>query len=85
MKGLKLRTMQSDVHLRAFRALGALPTPMAFAELYTALQTGTLDGQENAIAVMVPGRIYEVQKYLSPTQHVLTNIVMVLSLRCGTT
>ncbi|WP_378133957.1 DctP family TRAP transporter solute-binding subunit [Chelatococcus sp. GCM10030263] len=79
MKGLKLRTMQSDVHLRAFRALGALPTPMAFAELYTALQTGTLDGQENAIAVMVPGRLYEVQKYLSPTQHVLTNIVMVLS------
>lgn len=79
MVGLKLRTMQSDVHLKAFRALGALPTPMAFAELYTALQTGTLDGQENPVAVIVPGRLYEVQKYYSPTQHVMTNIVMSLS------
>lgn len=79
MSGLKIRTRQSEVDLRAFRELGALPTPMAFSELYTALQTGTLDGQENSIAIMLPARLYEVQKYFSATNHSLTNIVMVLS------
>jgi len=79
LKNLKIRVQQADDHLLAFEAMGALPTPMAFGELYTALQTGTLDGQENAISVMLPSRIYEVQKYYSPTNHMFTNTVFIVT------
>ncbi len=69
-EGLKVRTMENRVHQEAFRQLGANPTPMAFPELFTALQQGTVDGQENPITVIVATNFWEVQDYLSLTGHV---------------
>ena len=70
VRGLKIRTMENQVHMQAFRALGALPTPMAFSELVPALQQGTVDGQENPIPVIVANNLNQVQKFLSLTRHV---------------
>ncbi len=70
LKGLKIRVMQDPVYLAMFRALGANPTPMAFGEVFTALQQGVIDGQENPYANIVQRKLYEVQKYLSTTAHV---------------
>lgn len=72
LKGLKIRCMEIPAHLRMFEALGALPTPMPFSELYTALQTGTVDGQENSAMVMMDGSIYEVQKYYTLDGHLIS-------------
>jgi tripartite ATP-independent transporter DctP family solute receptor len=69
LKGLKLRTPNAFVTLEAFKALGALPTPMGFGEIYSALQLGTVDGQENPIAHILTQKWYEVQKYFSLTGH----------------
>ncbi len=69
LKGLKLRTMENPVHMATFKQLGADPTPMAFSELFTALQTGAMDGQENPIPIIYNSRFYEVQKYVSLTGH----------------
>jgi tripartite ATP-independent transporter DctP family solute receptor len=69
MKGLKLRTPNSSVSLESFKALGALPTPMGFGEIYSALQLGTVDGQENPIAHILTQKWYEVQKFFSLTRH----------------
>ncbi|SBV97230.1 Tripartite ATP-independent periplasmic transporter solute receptor, DctP family [uncultured delta proteobacterium] len=69
LKGLKLRTPNSQVTLESFKALGALPTPMSFGEIYSALQLGTVDGQENPIAHILTQKWYEVQKYFSLTGH----------------
>lgn len=77
--GMKMRTMQSEVHLLAFKAMGTLPTPIAFPELYTALQTGTVDGEENPVSVVRTARLYEVQKHMSMTKHVFNNTVMLTS------
>lgn len=77
--GLKHRTMENDAHILAFRTLNALPTPMAFTELYTSLQNGTLDGQENPISVIISGKLYEVQTHMSLTGHALTNALILVS------
>ena len=69
LKGLKLRTPNSQVTLESFRALGALPTPMGFGEIYSALQLGTVDGQENPVAHILTQKWYEVQKFFSLTNH----------------
>ncbi|MEC8936012.1 MAG: DctP family TRAP transporter solute-binding subunit, partial [Pseudomonadota bacterium] len=69
-EGLRVRTMENAVHQEAFRQMGARPTPMAFPELFTALQQGTVDGQENPITVIVATNFWEVQDYLSLTGHV---------------
>lgn len=69
LKGLKIRTPNSQVTLASFKALGALPTPMSFGEIYSALQLGTVDGQENPIAHILTQKWYEVQKYFSLTNH----------------
>ncbi|MGM0982043.1 MAG: TRAP transporter substrate-binding protein [Pseudomonadota bacterium] len=69
-EGLKVRTMENRVHQEAFRQMGASPTPMAFPELFTALQQGTVDGQENPITVIVATNFWEVQDHLSLTGHV---------------
>lgn len=69
LKGVKLRTMENPIHLAAWRALGANPTPMSYGEVFTALQQGTIDGQENPYAQIYHMKFYEVQKYLSTTQH----------------
>ena len=70
MKGLKIRTMQNPIHLEAFRAMGANPTPMPFSEVFTALQQHTIDGQENPIPTIWLSKFYEVQKYVTLTGHV---------------
>lgn len=70
LKGLKIRTMQNPIHLQAFRAMGANPTPMPFSEVFTALQQKTIDGQENPIPTIWLSKFYEVQPYVSLTNHV---------------
>lgn len=72
LKGLKIRTMEVPPHIAFFKELGANPTPMSFGELYTALQQGTVDGQENPIVLIHDSRFYEVQKYCSLTGHVFS-------------
>ncbi len=74
--GLRVRTMENEVHQEAFRQMGARPTPMAFPELFTALQQGTVDGQENPITVIVATNFWEVQDYLSLTGHVYSPAVV---------
>jgi tripartite ATP-independent transporter DctP family solute receptor len=75
-EGLRVRTMENSVHQEAFRQMGARPTPMAFPELFTALQQGTVDGQENPITVIVATNFWEVQDYLSLTGHVYSPAVV---------
>ncbi|MDR1730911.1 MAG: TRAP transporter substrate-binding protein [Synergistaceae bacterium] len=72
LKGLKIRTMENPMHLAYFKELGANPTPMAWGELYTALQQGVVDAQENPYAMIVEGKFNEVQKYASETGHVFS-------------
>ncbi|MBL3586633.1 TRAP transporter substrate-binding protein [Rhodovulum sulfidophilum] len=72
IKGLKIRTTPNPAHIEAFRLLGAVPTPMAFTELFTALEMGAVDGQENPTTLILNSRFYEAQKYLSLTQHAFT-------------
>ncbi len=69
MKGLKFRVMEQPVYIEMMRALGASPTPMAMSELYTALQKGVIDGQENPLAHIATKRVYEVQKFISLSGH----------------
>lgn len=78
-KGLKLRTMENQVHLEAFQALGANPTPMAFGELFTAMQQGTVDGQENPYATINLQKYYEVQDHVSNTHHIYSPFVFLMS------
>ena len=77
VQGLKVRTMENQVHMRAFSTLGALPTPMAFSELVPALQQGTVDGQENPIPVIVANNLNQVQRFLTLTGHVYSPAVMI--------
>lgn len=79
--GLKLRTMENKVHMEGFRAMGAQPTPMAFPELFGALQQGTVDGQENPIPVILASKFSQVQKHLSLTGHVYSPAVLMVSPR----
>ncbi|WP_062207205.1 DctP family TRAP transporter solute-binding subunit [Aureimonas sp. AU12] len=70
IKGLKLRVPNNPLWVKFFGAMGAAPTPMAFAEVYNALQLGVVDGQENPVNVPVSARLYEVQKYLTMSNHI---------------
>jgi len=79
LKGLKLRTMENPVHIAAYKALGIITTPMAFPELFTALQQGTVDGQENPLSVIVSAKFDQVQKHLSLTGHVYSPCIMVMN------
>ncbi|OLO26385.1 ABC transporter substrate-binding protein [Alkalihalophilus pseudofirmus] len=78
-KGLAVRTMENELHLEAFRALGANPTPMAFTELFTALQQGTVDGQENPVATIYLQAFHEVQGHVSNTHHIYSPFVFLMS------
>ncbi|WP_207481813.1 DctP family TRAP transporter solute-binding subunit [Arenibaculum pallidiluteum] len=78
-QGLKLRVPNNQLFVQLFKALGANPTPMAFAEVYTALQLGAIDGQENPVEVPLNNRFYEVQKHLNLTRHVADSYVLALS------
>ena len=70
LKGLKMRTMENPVHVAAYKGLGIVTTPMAFPEVFTALQQGTVDGQENPLSVIMAAKFDQVQKHLSLTGHV---------------
>jgi len=79
LKGLKIRTMENSIHLTAFRALGAQPTPMSWTEVLTALQQGTIDGQENPLSVIVSSKLWESQKYITLSNHVFTPVAFYMS------
>jgi tripartite ATP-independent transporter DctP family solute receptor len=72
LKGIKLRTPSGEWRVKMFQAYGANPTPMAFSEVFTALQTGVVDGQENPFTQIYSAKFQEVQDYLSLTGHVYT-------------
>jgi tripartite ATP-independent transporter DctP family solute receptor len=79
LKGIKLRTLSSDVQVALWEALGALPTPIDASEMYTALQQGTVQGQENPLHEIVARKLYEVQPYVTLTDHVYTPFYMAIS------
>jgi tripartite ATP-independent transporter DctP family solute receptor len=78
VKGLKIRTMDTPVAKSAMAALGAATVPMAVAELYTALQMGVVDGQENPFNIIYNRKFHEVQKYLALTGHMAMNLVIII-------
>ncbi len=80
MKGLKIRVMTNKIYIEMMKALGASPTPMAFGELYSAMQQGTVDGQENPSAHIWTKRFFEVQKYASKTAHAYAPEPVVISM-----
>ncbi len=79
LKGLKMRTMENPVHIQAYKAFGIIPTPMAFTEVFTALQQGTVDGQENPLSVITAAKLDQVQKYLSLTGHVYSPALFLMN------
>jgi tripartite ATP-independent transporter DctP family solute receptor len=79
LKGLKIRVMQSPVAIESFKAMGINATPMAYAEVFTALEIHALDGLEHPPVDMFQNKIYEVQKYLAITNHVYTPVALVVS------
>lgn len=72
LEGIKLRVPKGVWRVKMFKAYGANPTPLAFSEVFVALKTGAMDGEENPLAQIYPARFYEVQKYLSLSDHVYT-------------
>jgi len=79
LKGIKLRTPKGAWRVKMFKLYGANPTPMAFSEVFTALKTGVIDGQENPYAQIWSAKFQEVQKYLSVTGHVYTPAYVLVS------
>lgn len=79
LKGLKLRTMENPIHIQAYKGFGIIPTPMAITEVFTALQQGTVDGQENPLSVIQSQKFDQVQKYLTLTGHVYSPAVILMS------
>jgi tripartite ATP-independent transporter DctP family solute receptor len=76
-KGLNIRTMENTIHLAAWKAVGANPSPMPWGEVYKALQDNSIDGQENPVALIYSAKLNNVQKYLSLTQHVYSPAIMI--------
>ncbi|WP_273383060.1 sialic acid TRAP transporter substrate-binding protein SiaP [Actinobacillus porcinus] len=79
MKGLKLRVPNAATNLAFAKYVGAAPTPMAFSEVYLALQTNSVDGQENPLPTIQAQKFYEVQKYLALTNHILNDQLYLIS------
>ena len=78
LKGLKMRTMENPVHMQAYKQFGIIPTPMAFTEVFTALQQGTVDGQENPLSVISAAKFDQVQKYMTLTGHVYSPALILM-------
>ena len=72
LKGIKIRTMENPIHMAAFKIMGADPTPMALGDVFTALQQGTIDAEENPVPIVETNKFYEVQKYISMTGHLFS-------------
>ena len=79
LNGVKLRVMQNNVYLDSFKLLGANAVPLPFSELFSALETNTVDGQENPYNTILSSKFYEVQKYLSITNHVYSPWIVLVS------
>lgn len=79
MDGIKLRVMQNNVFIDSFKTLGANAVPLPFSELFTALETKTVDGQENPYNTILSSKFYEVQKYLTVTNHVYSPWIVTVS------
>lgn len=79
LKGMKIRVQQSPTTIKMIQALGAAPTPMAYGEVYSALQSGVVDGAENNITALTTGRHGEVSKFYSQTEHQMVPDVLVIS------
>jgi TRAP-type C4-dicarboxylate transport system substrate-binding protein len=79
MKGMKLRVPDAPLYTMFPKAVGANPTPIAFAEVYLALQNGTVDGQENPLPTIDAKKFYEVQKHIMLTGHITESLVTVVS------
>ncbi|MDR1044670.1 MAG: TRAP transporter substrate-binding protein [Candidatus Adiutrix sp.] len=79
LRNIKIRVMESPAPIATFRALGANPTPMAWGEVFTAMQQKTIDAQENPLPVIFGQRVYEVQKYLSMTDHFYAPALLLIS------
>ena len=77
--GVKVRVMQNNIFLDTFKTLGTNAVPMAFGEVFTALETTTIDGQENPFVTINTSKFYEVQKYLSVTRHAYTPFLVLYS------
>ncbi|SUT99841.1 TRAP dicarboxylate transporter subunit DctP [Actinobacillus lignieresii] len=79
IKGLKVRTNQNPMYIKAFTLLGGNPVPMPLSELYTALETRAVDAQEHPIGIFWSAKLYEVQKHLSLTNHGYTPLIVVMN------
>jgi tripartite ATP-independent transporter DctP family solute receptor len=79
VKGLKIRTIETPLHMDTWNQIGASATPMAVTELFTALQQGVVDGQENPYSNIKLNKFYEAQKYLTNTRHIYSASVMLIS------
>ena len=77
LKGIKIRTMENSNHIALWKSSGANPTPMAWAEVYVGLQQKTIDAQENPIETIVASKVYEQQKYVVQTNHILHTLSLV--------
>lgn len=81
LQGLKIRMQPNETHLATFRSIGANPVPLDIKELYSALQQGVVDGQENPYPIIRANRFFEVQKYLSDTSHFFDFIILIANKR----
>lgn len=81
LKGIKLRVMQNPVYIDMFNGFGANAVPLSFSELFTAMETGTVDGQENPVTTIQSSKFYEVQKYLTISKHVYSPWIVLASKR----
>ncbi|WP_367248984.1 TRAP transporter substrate-binding protein DctP, partial [Pseudomonas sp. SB113] len=79
LQDMKIRTMENDIHLKSFQAAGSAPTPMSWTEVITALQQGTIDGQETPMSIFIANRIWEVQKYATLTGHFYSPAIIMMS------
>jgi len=79
LKGLKIRTIQNPVHIEVFKSLGANPTPMPWPEVFPALESHAIDGQENPVTIVASSSLNEVQKYMSFTKHLYSPMLFMVS------
>jgi TRAP-type transport system periplasmic protein len=79
LNGIKLRVMQNNVYLDSFKSLGANAVPLPFSELFSAMETSAVDGQENPFNTILSSRFYEIQKYLTVTNHVYSPWIVLVS------
>ncbi len=81
LKGLKLRTIQTPIYVATLNIMGANATPMSFGEVYSAMQTGVLDGFEHGASATLANKLYEVGKYITLTRHLFGPLVMACSIK----